>query len=586
MKISPYKFLLLITGSIFAFGLVVFAQQGFAWTNPSSNPPLSINAINVSGGNVGIGTATPDANYRLTTSGGGIKAENNSATQPAGYFNNAGGGPAITVGTGGLTLGGVNRTTWGSGDNLGNHTATAALNMSGNDITALRNLTLSGTMTPNGVGFDSGLTGDRAYQFGYQEGGAWAFPYPDLIFGYHTGVKIGGYYSYGGTRFYNDHPSRAGATEILSVGNGDNHVRVANNLYVTGNVGIGTSAPAVKLHVNGSVRGDQAGALRIDSGSGVLDIGAMNAGYAHFQTDRPSFYLNKTTAIDGALTNYSNAYHLAQSGVSYLNGGNIGIGTTDPTSQMAGTQGIGIFKNNYPAIGFKNDSSSWLWYASGVTFRLWNASAGDLLTANTSGNVGIGTITPAQKLDVNGYIKGSGLCIGTDCKTAWNQVVVVPVATASTTCITPNYCITPVTDIIYNLAAVPNTLRSQNTPGTTNESNVICLSVNYCIVAATNKIYLLDAATNAIRSQNTSGTVGKSKIICLSTNYCVSTGTDIIYTLDAVTNILRSQPAPGVSATSPFTCSTVNYCVILGTNKTYVYDAQVNTLRSQNTPGT
>ncbi|KKU34914.1 MAG: hypothetical protein UX49_C0032G0001, partial [Candidatus Wolfebacteria bacterium GW2011_GWC2_46_275] len=94
MKISPYKFLLLITGSIFAFGLVVFAQQGFAWTNPSSNPPLSINAINVSGGNVGIGTATPDASYRLTTSGGGIKAENNSATQPAGYFNNAGGGPA------------------------------------------------------------------------------------------------------------------------------------------------------------------------------------------------------------------------------------------------------------------------------------------------------------------------------------------------------------------------------------------------------------------------------------------------------------------------------------------------------------
>ena len=51
-------------------------------------------------------------------------------------------------------------------------------------------------------------------------------------------------------------------------------------------VGIGTDSPAEKLHINGSVRGNQSGALRISTGNGYVDIGPKNTSYMHFNTDR------------------------------------------------------------------------------------------------------------------------------------------------------------------------------------------------------------------------------------------------------------------------------------------------------------
>jgi hypothetical protein len=80
---------------------------------------------------------------------------------------------------------------------------------------------------------ESGDSGNPVINYGiYQEGGAWTHPYPDLVIGMHTGIKIGGYSGYNGTRFYNDAPGRSGASEIFSVGNGDSNVRVTNNLHI------------------------------------------------------------------------------------------------------------------------------------------------------------------------------------------------------------------------------------------------------------------------------------------------------------------------------------------------------------------
>ena len=71
-----------------------------------------------------------------------------------------------------------------------------------------------------GVGGDSGA-GNPAYAI-YQVPGSWSYPYPDLGIGYHTGIRIGAYYGYNGTRFYNNHDW---GTQIGSFGDGDNNLR-------------------------------------------------------------------------------------------------------------------------------------------------------------------------------------------------------------------------------------------------------------------------------------------------------------------------------------------------------------------------
>ncbi len=61
---------------------------------------------------------------------------------------------------------------------------------------------------------------------------------------------------------------------------------------------------------------------------------------------------------------------------------------------------------------------------AGVAFG-WNSplaaptgGSGAIVT-DLSGNVGIGIAAPTQKLDVAGNVKGTGLCIGSDCRAAW-----------------------------------------------------------------------------------------------------------------------------------------------------------------------
>jgi hypothetical protein len=98
------------------------------------------------------------------------------------------------------------------------------------------------TSDPSAVGSSTGISsgqrGDNIpyylfyvkspYNNGYSN-------YTRMVLGWHTGVEIGGNPAYGGTRFMADAPG-VSTTELASVGKGDSHVRVTNNLYVGGTI--------------------------------------------------------------------------------------------------------------------------------------------------------------------------------------------------------------------------------------------------------------------------------------------------------------------------------------------------------------
>ena len=165
------------------------------------------------------------------------------------------------------------------------------------------------------IHFQQSSSGNANHSYAiFQEAGAWSHPYPDLRIAYHTGIKLGAHSSYQGTRIYNDSTM---VTELLSVGNGDNHVRVAYNLYRGGNTVWDAGNDGV---------------------SSTLDAGLLGGNY-------PSHYLNydnlsnKPTNIGNADTTDGLHVHNTQS-------------TQNSANQILRTQ-----NNGYSMLGWINTTS-------------------------------------------------------------------------------------------------------------------------------------------------------------------------------------------------------------------------------------
>lgn len=164
-------------------------------------------------------------------------------------------------------------------------------------------------------------------------------------------------------------------------------------LDLSGNVGINTTTPSSKLHISDAQHVPAASgtgtnsSFRIGAGAAtnlVLDAGVNATGSVY------------TWLQSRNLTNYAFNYDLALN----PNGGNVGIGTTIPTYKLH-VQGGSI--NSSGGLCIAGDcKTSW----SQVGGSQWTTS-GSTINYST-GNVGISTASPTEKLHVTGNVKVIG----------------------------------------------------------------------------------------------------------------------------------------------------------------------------------
>jgi hypothetical protein len=192
-----------------------------------------------------------------------------------------------------------------------------------------------------------------------------------------------------------------------------------------GNVGIGTTTPTGKLHIFGGATSDVFAGMGVDMSAGP----AFNFGYGGASFGRSAGFFNVRPDAAAAAPNPS--LRLMTDSVERMiitNLGNVGIGTSNPGGRFqifaAPTAdisaGIGTDMSAGPSLNFGYGGATFGRGAGFFNVRP-DASAAPpnpslrFMTANvermiitSTGEVGIGTSAPSQKLDVAGTVKVAG----------------------------------------------------------------------------------------------------------------------------------------------------------------------------------
>ena len=221
-----------------------------------------------------------------------------------------------------------------------------------------------------------------------------------------------------GTSILNVYDPGAAAEIGVGSGSGDKLKLFSNDslnngitIDTSGNVGIGTTSPAEKLHVFGG-----AAAIEIDSTTNEASLK----------------YDNSTTTAAIKLANNDLKTELGGTEVMrILANGNVGIGTTNPGNKL---DVVGNISTSTNFIGDNVIVNKITAATSGGDIKFRNNDGANKVVITNSGNVGIGTTSPNAKLNVNGDIKiegenelyfgGSGSVPGWEIKASGSDLVI------------------------------------------------------------------------------------------------------------------------------------------------------------------
>lgn len=177
-----------------------------------------------------------------------------------------------------------------------------------------------------------------------------------------------------------------------------NFFKNGNFTVNTGNVGIGTTTPGGKLHLYGAYP-----ELRLEGNNDV-----SGSGYISFYrptNGRDGYIQSGSVGMIYYSENNSQFYSGGTEKMRITSGGNVGIGTTSPQRALnivSNNAQIRISDSTAPTTNYWEFSS--LYFNTNQDLFISNQS-GTALTINASLNVGIGTSSPSNALDILGKIK-------------------------------------------------------------------------------------------------------------------------------------------------------------------------------------
>ena len=409
----------------------------FANSSATNTFTIGTAAYFIANGNLGIGTSSPTSPLTITdrnAAGAGtfavdLRSSNSSfesnmsittyGTQPSGFFvRKAGGTAAFPTATAADRLGFLIGSTTSDGTTFFN---TAAINFHA-DATA------NSTSQPTSIRFDTtavGATG-RAERMRISPNG-------DVGIGTSSPATKLDLFSAGATEFVSTRIRNGSVTFDVAVGNGYGRAWNATShplifgtsdtermrIDSAGNVGIGTSAPANRLHVVGA---DGVALSRIAGASfatrfiSAPGVGAVvEATSSNEATYEPLF-------LGGSQIRFTS---FAAERMRMDGSGNLGIGTSSPLARLdvvssdrkriratgASEEGMILFQNGTTGtsttsgflVGIGGDSIAYLLnYHNSPT--IFHTNGTERMRIDASGNVGIGTSAPGARLDVNGAI--------------------------------------------------------------------------------------------------------------------------------------------------------------------------------------